>query len=323
MPAGTWARDWGVASGPLKHHDTGQVTVQDDLEVCQRGLSLGTAKTICSERWNCPEPQIHHLQRVDTEAPLRPAEMPSFTSRQYASEHLSPLSKDDGMMEDIIHHGVGMPTGNAKETASHISSSLTLVPSDGASLLDYFDLPSPPSTPQQATHDSLSYSSLNSLPSPASTPELVSLSRRNSVSSASTTSSPSASPPSSSMPRWPTPSQRSHGTRLPVRARSRSTSSCSSSSGLSSTTLADDVDVDVDMAGVRAGTGAGERQPPYAVRHARRTPYYPPNSSRNIDRARVYMNRGPHYVPNWTPLSSLPRHVQLQIEEKMIKFTAI
>ncbi|KXX78137.1 hypothetical protein MMYC01_205093 [Madurella mycetomatis] len=247
--------------------------------------------------------------------------MPSFTSRQYAPEHLSPLSKDDGMMEDIIHHSVGMPTGNAKETASQISSSLTLVPSDGGSLLDYFDLPSPPSTPQQATHDSLSYSSLNSFPSPASTSELVSLSRRNSVSSTSTTSSPSASPPSLSIPRWPTPSQRSHASRLPVRNRSRSTSSCSSSSGLSSTTLADDIDV--DMTGFPGSAGAGERQQPYVVRHARRTPYYPPNSSRNIDRARVYMNRGPHYVPNWTPLSSLPRHVQLQIEEKMIKFTAI
>ncbi len=59
------------------------------------------------------------------------------------------------------------------------------------------------------------------------------------------------------------------------------------------------------------------------VRHARRTPYYPPNSSRNSDRGRVYMNRGPHFVPNWTPMGSLPRHVQLQIEERMVKFTAL
>ncbi|GAB1317968.1 hypothetical protein MFIFM68171_08178 [Madurella fahalii] len=255
--------------------------------------------------------------------------MPSFTSRQYATESLSSLSKDDGMMEDIIHHTVGVPTSNPKETASQISSSLTLLPSDGGSLLDYFDLPSPPSTPQQPTYSSLSFSSLNSFPSPATSPELVSLSRRNSISSTSTTSSPSASPPSLSAPRWPTPSQRSHASRLPMRARSRSTSSCSSSSGLSSTTLADDVDVDMAGVGVAGGStsgsaGAGaERHQPYVVRHARRTPYYPPNASRNIDRARVYMNRGPHYVPNWTPLSSLPRHVQLQIEEKMIKFTAL
>ena len=62
---------------------------------------------------------------------------------------------------------------------------------------------------------------------------------------------------------------------------------------------------------------------PPLVRSARRTPYYPPNASRNADRARVYMNRGPHYVPNWTPLSSLPRHVQLQIEERMTRFTAM
>ncbi len=59
------------------------------------------------------------------------------------------------------------------------------------------------------------------------------------------------------------------------------------------------------------------------VRHARRTPYYPPNASRNSDRGRVYMNRGPHFVPNWTPMGSLPRHVQLQIEERMVKFTAL
>ncbi|KAK3939197.1 hypothetical protein QBC46DRAFT_388446 [Diplogelasinospora grovesii] len=32
------------------------------------------------------------------------------------------------------------------------------------------------------------------------------------------------------------------------------------------------------------------------------------------------MNRGPHYLPNWTPLSSLPRHVQHEIELKSIKF---
>lgn len=75
--------------------------------------------------------------------------------------------------------------------------------------------------------------------------------------------------------------------------------------------------------GGTGGTGAGTGGVVPLVRMARRTPYYPPNSSRNVDRARVYMNRGPHYVPNWTPLSSLPRHVQLQIEERMVKFTAL
>jgi hypothetical protein len=79
-------------------------------------------------------------------------------------------------------------------------------------------------------------------------------------------------------------------------------------------------DVDVEMGGTVRGPGPG---PVPLVRPARRTPYYPPNSSRNVDRARVYMNRGPHYIPNWTPLSSLPRHVQLKIEERMVRFTAI
>lgn len=273
--------------------------------------------------------------------------MPSFASRHLTPERFSALSlseNNDDMMEDLVHH----PVSNTKHAASHIPGSLTLVPSDGGSLLDYFDLPSPPSTPQRATHSSLSFSSLNSFPSPATSPEYASASRRNSLSlslgsssssrSASPRSSPSASPPSTSAPRWPTLAQRTASARLPMRARSRSTSSCSSSSSSSSSSsastalLADDA-ADVEMAGTGdlplSGRNAGERPfaavppVPVVVRHARRTPYYPPNASRNVDRARVYMNRGPHYIPNWTPLSSLPRHVQLRIEEEMVRFTAI
>ncbi|KAK4112515.1 hypothetical protein N656DRAFT_779381 [Canariomyces notabilis] len=247
--------------------------------------------------------------------------MPSFTSRHFEPEGLGQHSKStvaindpDDAMEDIIQY-----TPRRKDAASKIPDSLALVPSDG-SLLDYFDLPSPPSTPQRPTHN-LSYSSLNSFSSPMPNPGLSSsppTSRRSSISSSST-SSPSSSPPTTSIPRWPTASQRTPSFRLPRRARSRSTSSCSSADSLASLTLADNDDI--EMAGT-VGTASGVQQP-YVVRAARRTPYYPPNSSRNIDRARVYMNRGPHYIANWTPLSSLPRHVQLQIEEKMVRFTAI
>ncbi|KAK4238603.1 hypothetical protein C8A03DRAFT_14937 [Achaetomium macrosporum] len=234
--------------------------------------------------------------------------MPSFTSRHYIPERFRPLSKpEDDAMEDVIPTSLG-----PKDTASHLSSALTLVPSDG-SLLDYFDLPSPPSTPQRPTH-SLSFSSLNSFPSP---------SRRSSAGSppslsSSASNSPATSSSLSSTPlRWPTATQRIQ--RLPTRPRSRSASSVSSS-GTTTTTLAD-VDVDVEMGGT---TGVPPVPVPAPlVRPARRTPYYPPNASRNVDRTRVYMNRGPHYIPNWTPLGSLPRHVQLRIEERMVRFTAI
>lgn len=83
--------------------------------------------------------------------------------------------------------------------------------------------------------------------------------------------------------------------------------------------------MDVEMSGTEsdtttAATGLGMEG--VVVRPARRTPYYPPNASRNTDRTRVYMNRGPHFVQNWTPMGSLPRHVQLRIEEGLVKFTA-
>lgn len=255
----------------------------------------------------------------------RAFEMPSFTSRRYTPDRFRSLSKpEDDLMEDITH--TMLPSHK-----STTSGSLTLAPSDG-SLLDYFDLPSPPSTPHRPTH-SLSYSALNSFPSPATSPGLIagspaslssisSSSSSRSSSSNRTTSGPNCnpSPPTSIPPRWPTASQRMHHHRLPLRPRSRSASSASSSgSSASAPGLAGG---DIEMGGT-GGTGAGTGGVVPLVRMARRTPYYPPNSSRNVDRARVYMNRGPHYVPNWTPLSSLPRHVQLQIEERMVKFTAL
>ncbi|KAK0624965.1 hypothetical protein B0T17DRAFT_617112 [Bombardia bombarda] len=56
----------------------------------------------------------------------------------------------------------------------------------------------------------------------------------------------------------------------------------------------------------------------------KKSPYYPPNSSVSGDRTRIYMNRGAHSVPNWTPLSSLPQHVQREItgSSKMVQFVA-
>ncbi|KAH6847750.1 hypothetical protein B0I37DRAFT_354452 [Chaetomium sp. MPI-CAGE-AT-0009] len=237
--------------------------------------------------------------------------MPSFTSRNYTPDRFRSLSKpEDDLMEDINHTGPG-----AKFSSS---GSLTLGPSDG-SLLDYFDLPSPPSTPHRPTHN-LSYSSLNSFPSPSTSPGLAARSpgtlSRSSSTSSSRNTTPTSSPPTSTLPRWPSASQRIH--RLPTRPRSRSTSSASSAGSASSSSAsaaAAPAIGDIEMTGMPP--------PPPLIRSARRTPYYPPNASRNVDRARVYMNRGPHFVPNWTPLSSLPRHVQLQIEERMTRFTAM
>lgn len=241
--------------------------------------------------------------------------MPSFTSRHYTPERLQPLSKlSDDSMDDIIYTRSAGP----KNLSAHFADSLNLVPSDG-SLLDYFDLPSPPSTPHRPTH-SLSYSSLNSLPS----------SPPRSAANSPPSSSPSSSPPplytsphstttsSPPRPRWPSHSQRIH--RLPVRPRSRSTSSSSTSSSASSSSSLLGADGDTDMLGLGLGVVSGG----VTVRPTRRTPYYPPNASRSgaAERSRAYMNRGPHYVPNWTPLASLPRHVQLQIEERMVRFTA-
>lgn len=65
-----------------------------------------------------------------------------------------------------------------------------------------------------------------------------------------------------------------------------------------------------------------QEKPAVITKTCRRTPYYPPNASQTEDRSRVYMNRGPHYIANWTPLSSLPIEAQRRIERSMIKFTA-
>ncbi|KAK3314075.1 hypothetical protein B0H66DRAFT_567718 [Apodospora peruviana] len=65
-----------------------------------------------------------------------------------------------------------------------------------------------------------------------------------------------------------------------------------------------------------------EKEPIIVTATCRRTPYYPPNASQTEDRSRVYMNRGPHYIANWTPLSSLPIDAQRRIERSMVKFTA-
>lgn len=306
--------------------------------------------------------------------------MPSFTSRRYTPDRLrSTSAPEDDPMDDIITTTsvLGPPGSKRATTNPH------LVPSDG-SLLDYFDLPSPPSTPHRAAPSSLSYSSLNSFPSPATspgysgaTPAATSTPRRRhsppsrsvsasavtptrsasssrdstpslSAGSGSGSSSPasgsgSPSPPISVLPRWPTASQRIH--RLRPRSRSVSSSSSASSSSSTSATFptrvrdsAMDMDMDIDtpMSGtdpiINPGAGLGLSDLTTAeagvgatpiYRTARRTPYYPPNASRNVDRTRVFMQRGPHYVPNWTPLSSLPRHVQLRIEESMTRFTAI
>ncbi|KAK4096301.1 hypothetical protein N658DRAFT_490063 [Parathielavia hyrcaniae] len=242
--------------------------------------------------------------------------MPSFTTRRYVPGRFRSANKpDEDLAEDMMQAAPATKDG----------TSLALGPSDG-SLLDYFDLPSPPSTPHRPTH-SLGFSSLAGLTSPTSTPALTPRSSPSSLSSLSTSSggSPTSSPPTTTLPRWPTASQRIH--RLPIRPRSRRASSSSSSSSSSSAASASAltpiiVNADVDMLDTSAGVPP-QQQPLMEWSSTRRTPYYPPNSSRNVDRARVYMNRGPHYVPNWTPMSSLPRHVQLQIEERMVKFTAI
>ncbi|KAK4141897.1 uncharacterized protein C8A04DRAFT_13666 [Dichotomopilus funicola] len=276
--------------------------------------------------------------------------MPSFTTRRYTPDRLRSLSApEDDPMDDITTTTtsvLGPPGGSKRATPS-------LVPSDG-SLLDYFDLPSPPSTPHRAAPSSLSYSSLNSFPSPATSPGYTGAAAKGAGSSSgSGSSSPasgsgSPSPLTSVLPRWPTVSQRIHRV-LPTRPRSRSVSSSSSASSSSSTTTtlrtrpgARDMDMDMDthMSGTdpllnpnpglglsdltmgEAAAAAAGGGPTPIYRTARRTPYYPPNASRNVDRTRVFMQRGPHYVPNWTPLSSLPRHVQLRIEESMTRFTA-
>ncbi|KAL1839505.1 hypothetical protein VTJ49DRAFT_1443 [Mycothermus thermophilus] len=257
--------------------------------------------------------------------------MPSFTPRHYTPHRWQTFKTDDDGDDDMMED-VTLTAPSSKSTSSTTKRNLAVVPSD-ASLLDHFDLQSPPSTPHRERPNRQSFSSIYSLSNPPSrsrnrsrSPSTSSLgSNETSPSLPGLSSSPTSTPPTTTLPRWPTLSQRI--SRLPTRTRARSTSSSLLSPTLSSSTSPTLVpDTDVEM----TGTSGARTVPLFAtspasvpvIRHARRTPYYPPNSSRNVDRTRVYMGRGPHYMQNWTPLSSLPRHVQLQIEERMVKFTA-
>ncbi|KAK0738084.1 hypothetical protein B0T18DRAFT_239127 [Schizothecium vesticola] len=108
---------------------------------------------------------------------------------------------------------------------------------------------------------------------------------------------------------------------------SSSTSSSSSSSSLSSSSSSSSPFVTALQSRSSSPTSTSKSvsrtpsptTPTPTVRTCRRTPYYPPNSSRTADnKARVYMPRGPHYVANWTPLSTLSRGSQLMVEERMV-----
>ncbi|KAL2163226.1 hypothetical protein VTH06DRAFT_5282 [Thermothelomyces fergusii] len=241
--------------------------------------------------------------------------MPSFTSRHYTPERFRSFSKDeDDIMENITQ------TTTALKLSPTSPGSLAMSPSEGC-LLGHSDLPSPPrnNAPDRPADAMGCDSSLNNLSVSSTSPGQ--LGRRHSSSS-----TPGSSPPRSSPLRWPTAFQRIN--RLPVRPRSRSASTSPSPSTSSSSSspaarpatshLQEDAGTS-DAAPTRPG---GPFAPPPVVRTARRTPYYPPNASRSVDRTRVYMHRGPHFVPNWTPLASLPRHVQLQIEERWTRFAA-
>ncbi|KAL2266752.1 hypothetical protein VTJ83DRAFT_6104 [Remersonia thermophila] len=259
--------------------------------------------------------------------------MPSFTSRHYTPHRWQAFSTHDDDNDDDDDEknnnndmeGITYTASNSKFARSKAKRSLAVDPSADALLLDHVNLPSPPSTPRRHRPSSQRYSSVyNPSDSPPNTPGRSPSSSTSSLgSNAASPSVPGLSfsatstPPTPSLPRWPTSSQRI--SRLPTRSRARGTSSRPTSP-----TRVEDADV--EMTGTTDGgtipllTGAPPLTP--VIRQSRRTPYYPPNSSRNVDRTRVYMSRGPHYMQNWTPLSSLPRHVQLRIEESMVKFTA-
>ncbi|KAK4160901.1 hypothetical protein QBC43DRAFT_110160 [Cladorrhinum sp. PSN259] len=230
--------------------------------------------------------------------------------------HSKNSSSFESAMEDIIYNHPSLLAQKDFGSSDH-QLQIAGGPTDTGSLLDYFDLPSPPSTPMNPTH----FSSMNDA-FPGAGPSSPGLST-SSVSSCSSFSSPPSSP-SLNGHHWPTASQRI--SRLPVRPRFSSSNSHSRSSSTSSSSSAFGADTLADGIESLSVSGTPTQQPGITVRAARRTPYYPPNSSRTRgdgERSRVFMNRGPHYVPNWTPLSSLPRHVQLQIEERMVRFTAI
>ncbi|KAK3376341.1 hypothetical protein B0T24DRAFT_677231 [Lasiosphaeria ovina] len=173
---------------------------------------------------------------------------------------------------------------------------LVVVPGEG-SLLDYFDLPSPPNSV-------MLHRTLSPFPTPPTSPVHPDSSmspHHNRLASSPLALNPPLAPADSSPPTQSMASMPSHLSQ-PMTPPPSNTDESSSSS---------------ESSPELGSPSAGGRRAPN-----RRTPYYPPNSSRTVDRTRIYMNRGPHALPNWTPLTSLPRHVQLQIEDRMVKFTA-
>jgi hypothetical protein len=113
-----------------------------------------------------------------------------------------------------------------------------------------------------------------------------------------------STPPNATLPRWPTPPRLS---RPPSGSQPSSPSSINSASPSSDRSpTRDNNSHGVDEVGTDWNTTSSQwNSDPAAVApvviRARRTPYYPPNASRNIDHTRVYTSRGPHYLPNWTP----------------------
>lgn len=126
-------------------------------------------------------------------------------------------------------------------------------------------------------------------------------------STSSSSSSPSSSSSSLSSSYSSSSSQPPFVTALQSRSSSRSSSPTSTSPASTTSTSTSTSRTPSPIA------------PAIIIRTCRRTPYYPPNSSRTADnKARVYLPRGPHYVANWTPLSTLSRGTQGMVEERMV-----
>lgn len=133
------------------------------------------------------------------------------------------------------------------------------------------------------------------------TPYLLNSTSSSSSSPSSSNSSLSSSASSSSNPPF--------FTALQSRSSSRSSSPASPAFPTSSST----------STSISASRTPSPIAPVITIRTCRRTPYYPPNSSRTADnKALVYLPRGPHYVANWTPLSTLSRGTQGMVEERMV-----
>ncbi|KAJ4291311.1 hypothetical protein N0V88_006315 [Collariella sp. IMI 366227] len=208
--------------------------------------------------------------------------MPSFSARYDPSDPYQSLSnaEDDGMMEDLI------PT-----KATHHSK-----PTPSLHLRRVLDLPSPPSTPLRSNYYSLSHSAFSSFSSPTYTLPSSPLSqprqrpqpqqqRLKHPATARPPPPPTLANPLTTHPRLPNPGSRS------ASSASSTTSSPSQPNNRLSPNL--------------PSTHRPMQQLHYRPRKTH--PYYPPNASRNVDHKRIYMNRGPHYIANWTPLGSLPK----------------